>query len=176
MKKIGYISFIIIFLFISCNRSADGEKGNTTTTSSANVTDGSNKKSGSDSGRLEHLTEKTFKLKVMDYEKNPQQWVFEGDKPAIVDFYADWCRPCRMIAPILEELAVEYEGKINIYKVDTDDQRELAAVFGITSLPTVLFIPMQGKPSSQKGALPKESYKKIIEEFLLKPPSTTTNQ
>jgi len=109
----------------------------------------------------------------MDYEKNTQQWIFEGDKPAIVDFYADWCRPCRMIAPILEELAVEYEGKINIYKVDTEAQRELAAVFGITSLPTVLFIPMQGNPSSQKGALPKESYKQIIDEFLLKAPATT---
>jgi thioredoxin len=107
----------------------------------------------------------------MDYEKNPQQWVFEGDKPAIIDFYADWCRPCRMIAPILEELAAEYDGKINVYKVDTDAQRELASVFGIESLPTVLFIPMQGKPSAQKGALSKEAYKKIIDEFLLKQPA-----
>ncbi|MCK9400021.1 MAG: thioredoxin [Bacteroidales bacterium] len=175
MKKIGYLSVLIIFLFISCNGTTDGEKGNTSSKSSANVTDGGSKKSESSNGIPEHLTEKTFKLKVMDYEKNPQQWVFAGDKPAIVDFYADWCRPCRMIAPILEELAVEYEGKINIYKVDTEAQRELAAVFGITSLPTVLFIPMQGKPSSQKGALPKESYKKIIDEFLLKTPSTSIN-
>lgn len=174
MQKIGYLSVLIIFLFISCNGTTDGEKGNTSTKSSANVTDGGSKKSESATGKPEHLTEQTFKLKVMNYDKNPQQWVFEGDKPAIIDFYADWCRPCRMIAPILEELSVEYEGKINIYKVDTEAQRELAAVFGITSLPTVLFIPMQGEPSSQKGALPKESYKKIIDEFLLKSPSTET--
>ncbi|HPI87425.1 MAG TPA: thioredoxin domain-containing protein, partial [Bacteroidales bacterium] len=86
----------------------------------------------------------------------------------IVDFYADWCRPCRMIAPIMEELAAEYEGKIDIYKVDTDDERELAAVFGIQSLPSVLFIPMTGKPSLQKGAMSKEAYKQIIDDFLLK--------
>jgi len=175
MKKIGYISVLIIFLFAGCNGNTNGEKGNTSTKSSANVTEGGSKKSESATGKPEHLTEQTFKLKVMDYEKNPQQWIFEGDMPAIVDFYADWCKPCRMIAPILEELAVEYEGKIKIYKVDTEAQRELAAIFGITSLPTVLFIPMQGKPSSQKGALPKESYKKIIDEFLLKAPSTITN-
>jgi thioredoxin len=175
MKKIGYLSVLIIFLFISCNGTTGGEKGKSSTISSANITDGVSKKSESANGKPEHLTEKTFKQKVMDYEKNTQQWVFEGDKPAIVDFYADWCRPCRMIAPILEELAVEYEGKINIYKVDTEAQRELAAVFGITSLPTVLFIPLQGNPSSQKGALPKESYKKIIDEFLLKTPSAISD-
>jgi len=107
----------------------------------------------------------------MDYEKNPQQWVFAGDKPAIVDFYADWCRPCRMISPIMEELAVEYQGKVNFYKVDTEAERELAAVFGIQSLPTVLFIPASGNPSAQKGALPKESYKQIIDEFLLNKPT-----
>ena len=169
MKKIGYLSVVIIFLFTSCNGTS-GSKGSTSSQSTANVTEGGSNKAASASGKLEYLTVKTFKQKVMDYEKNSQQWVFAGDKPAIVDFYADWCRPCRMIAPILEELAVEYEGKINIYKVDTEDQKELAALFGIESLPTVLFIPMQGNPSSQKGALPKESYKKIIDEFLLKIP------
>jgi thioredoxin len=175
MKKIGYFSVIIIFLFISCKGNTGGKNGNPSSQSESNEAVSGIGKTESLSGKPERLTEKTFKLKVMDYEKNPQQWVFAGDKPTIVDFYADWCRPCRMVSPILEELAVEYEGKINIYKVDTDDQRELAAVFGITSLPTVLFIPMQGKPSSQLGALPKESYKKIIDEFLLKTPSTTIN-
>jgi len=174
MKKIGYLTVVIIFLFTSCNGTS-GSKGSTASPSTANATEGGGNKTASSGGKLEHLTEKTFKQKVMDYEKNTQQWVFAGDKPAIVDFYADWCRPCRMIAPILEELAVEYKGKINIYKVDTEDQRELAAVFGIESLPTVLFIPMQGRPSSQKGALPKESYKKIIDEFLLKTPAGSTN-
>jgi thioredoxin len=175
MKIIGTLSIVIIFLFTSCNGTSGVDKGSTSTKSTANVTEVGSNKTSSASGKLEHLTEKTFKQKVMDYEKNTRQWVFAGDKPAIVDFYADWCRPCRMIAPILEELAVEYEGKINIYKVDTEAQRELAAIFGIESLPTVLFIPMQGKPSSQKGAMPKESFKKIIDEFLLKAPVGSTN-
>ena len=104
----------------------------------------------------------------MDYEKNPKTWVFEGDKPCIVDFYADWCKPCKMIAPIMDELAEEYAGKIDIYKVNTEKERELASVFGISSIPYVLFIPAQGQPSAQRGALPKESYKQIIDEFLLK--------
>jgi thioredoxin len=173
MKKIGYLAVVIIFLFTSCNGTSGGDKGNAATKSTASLTEGSSSKTASTS-KLEHLTEKTFKQKIMDYEKNTKQWVFAGDKPAIVDFYADWCRPCRMIAPYLEELSVEYEGKINVYKVDTEDQRELAAIFGIESLPTVLFIPMQGNPSVQKGALPKESYKKIIDEFLLKAPATVS--
>ena len=175
MKKTGYLLILITFLFISCNSTSGSKDGDNSGKATAQATDGGSVKTESAAGKPEHLTAQTFKLKVMDYDKNPGQWIFEGDKPAIIDFYADWCRPCRMIAPILEELAVEYEGKINIYKVDTEAQRELAAVFGIESLPTVLFIPMQGKPSSQKGALPKESYKKIIDEFLLKSPSTTTN-
>lgn len=169
MKRIGYISVLLIFVFISCNGTSGSREGKVVTAGD----DGKHVKAGSVKPEL--LTEMTFKQKIMNYEKNPQQWVFEGDKPAIVDFYADWCRPCRMIAPIMEELAVEYEGKINIYKVDTEVQRELAAVFGITSLPTVLFIPLEGNPSAQRGALPKESYKQIIDEFLLKKDHSVTN-
>lgn len=170
MKKIGYLPVLIIFLFISCNGKTAVDNGK----SSTKAASGGSNKPGLAAGKPEHLTAQAFKLKVMDYDRNPQQWVFEGDKPAIVDFYADWCRPCRMIAPYLEELAAEYSGKINVYKVNTDEQRELANVFGITSLPTVWFIPMQGKPSLQKGALSKESYKKIIDEFLLKAPAGST--
>ncbi len=115
----------------------------------------------------ENLTVETFKQKVFNYDKNPDNWVFEGDLPCIVDFYADWCRPCKLIAPIMEELAVEYKGKINIYKVNTEQQRELSALFSIKSIPTVLFIPMKGKPQMSAGALPKESFKQVIDEFLL---------
>jgi thioredoxin len=172
MKKTGYLFIFIALILFSCNGTSGSKDGNIPGTATATAADGGSTSNDTKAGKLEHLTAQTFRLKIMDYEKNPQQWVFEGDKPAIVDFYADWCRPCRMIAPLLEELAVEYQGKINVYKVDTDAQRELASVFGIESLPTVLFIPMQGKPSSQKGALPKESYKKIIDEFLLKTPTT----
>ncbi|MCB2220124.1 MAG: thioredoxin [Bacteroidetes bacterium] len=115
----------------------------------------------------EHLTVETFKEKVFDYETNSDQWVFEGDKPCIVDFYADWCKPCKLIAPIMEELAEEYKGQVNIYKVNTEEQRELSRVFGIRSIPSVLFIPMEGKPQMTQGALPKETFKQVIDEFLL---------
>jgi thioredoxin len=115
----------------------------------------------------EHLTVETFKEKVFNYEKNPDNWVFEGDLPCIVDFYADWCKPCKLIAPIMEELANEYKGKINVYKVNTEKQRELSSVFGVRSIPAVLFIPMEGKPQMSTGALPKESFKQAIDEFLL---------
>ena len=115
----------------------------------------------------EHLTVETFKEKVFDYEKNPDNWTFEGDLPCIVDFYADWCKPCKLIAPIMEELATEYKGKINVYKVNTEKQRELSSVFGVRSIPAVLFIPMEGQPQMSTGALPKESFKQAIDEFLL---------
>lgn len=171
MKKTGYLFILITLMLISCSGTSGSNDGNTPGKATAQSAEGGSSSNDTKAGKPEHLTAQTFKLKIMDYEKNPQQWVFEGDKPAIIDFYADWCRPCRMIAPILEELAAEYDGKINVYKVDTDAQRELASVFGIESLPTVLFIPMQGKPSAQKGALSKEAYKKIIDEFLLKQPA-----
>ena len=115
----------------------------------------------------EHLTVETFKQKVFNYEKNPDNWIFEGDLPCVVDFYADWCKPCKLIAPIMEELAIEYKGKINVYKVNTEQQRELSTLFGIKSIPSVLFIPMKGKPQMSTGALPKASFKQVIDEFLL---------
>lgn len=116
---------------------------------------------------VKHLTKVEFMNKVYNYEKNPDKWVYEGDKPAIVDFYATWCGPCKAIAPVLEELAKEYEGKIVIYKIDTDKERELASAFGISSIPTLLFIPAKGDPQVAQGALPKESLKRAIEDFLL---------
>ena len=115
----------------------------------------------------EHLTVETFKEKVFNYEKNPDQWVFEGDKPVVIDFYADWCRPCKLIAPIMEDLAKEYDGQVVIYKVNTEQQRELSRLFNIRSIPAVLFVPQEGKPQMTTGALPKETYKQVIDEFLL---------
>ena len=109
-----------------------------------------------------------FLAKVYNFEKNPEEWKYEGDKPAIVDFYADWCGPCKMVAPILDELAKEYDGQIVIYKVDTEKEQELAGAFGIRSIPSILFIPMEGKPEMAQGAMPKASFKKAIDEFLLK--------
>lgn len=112
------------------------------------------------------LTTQDFKDKIFDYEKE-KEWKYKGSLPAIIDFYADWCGPCKMVAPALEELSNEYEGKVVIYKVDTEVEQELSAVFGIRSIPTFLFIPVNDQPSMQPGALPKNAFKQIIEEHLL---------
>lgn len=120
---------------------------------------------------MEHLTKQTFQEKVFNYEKN-KDWKFEGELPCIIDFYADWCQPCKVIAPILEELSKEYEGKINVYKVNTEVETELAGAFGIKSIPSLLFCPKEGQPQMAQGALPKESLIKAISEVLL--PETQT--
>lgn len=109
-----------------------------------------------------------FLEKIYNYEKNPQTWKYEGDKPAIVDFFATWCGPCKALGPVLEELAEEYEGKIYIYKVDVDQEPELSGAFGIRSVPTLLFIPANGEPSMSPGAPSKAQLKQIIEGHLLK--------
>ena len=116
---------------------------------------------------MEHLTKQTFFEKVFNWEKN-QEWKFEGELPCIIDFYADWCQPCKIVAPILEELAGEYEGKINIYKVDTEAEVELAGAFGIRSIPSMLFCPKDGQPQMAVGALPKETLIQAINDVLLK--------
>jgi thioredoxin 1 len=120
-----------------------------------------------------HLTKQDFLHKVMDYEENPSEWVFKGNKPCLVDFYADWCAPCRISSPILEELAEEYHGRINVYKVDTEKEGELAAVFGIESIPAFLFCPLDGKPvmTAGIGRTPEETkkmFREQIENYLLK--------
>ncbi len=116
---------------------------------------------------MEHLTKETFLTKVFNYEKN-KEWKFEGSLPCLIDFYADWCAPCRMVAPVLEELAKEYAGKINIYKIDTEDQQELAAIFGIRSIPSLLFCPLNEPPQMAQGALPKNTLNQVIDDVLLK--------
>jgi len=116
---------------------------------------------------MEHLTKETFLNKVFNYEQN-KDWKFEGELPCLIDFYADWCQPCKVVAPILEELSKEYEGKINIYKINTEEETELAAAFGIRSIPSLLFCPKDGQPQMAMGALPKDNLKQAIEEVLLK--------
>jgi thioredoxin 1 len=124
---------------------------------------------------MEHLTKQTFLEKVFDYENN-KEWEFSGELPAIIDFYADWCGPCKMVAPVLEGLSKEYAGKINIYKVDTEKEQELASVFGIRSIPSILFIPKEGKPQMAMGALPKEAFVEAINSVLIpKAPGVTLN-
>ncbi len=113
----------------------------------------------------ENLTKETFLEKVFNFEKN-KEWKFEGDVPCIIDFYADWCGPCKMVAPILEQLSEEYGDKLNIYKVDTEAQRELSAAFAIRSIPSMLFCPKDGEPQMAQGALPKHELERIIKDVL----------
>ena len=115
---------------------------------------------------IEHLTQAAFIEKVFNYKVN-KEWKFEGTLPCIIDFYADWCGPCKIVSPILEELALEFKDKMNIYKINTEDEQELSSAFGIRSIPSLLFIPRNGQPQMSVGALPKEAMKKTINDFLL---------
>ncbi|WP_430814986.1 thioredoxin [Carboxylicivirga sp. RSCT41] len=114
---------------------------------------------------VQHLTNETFKEKVFNYTDS-KDWKFEGSKPAVIDFYADWCGPCKMVSPILDELSAEFDGKIDIYKVDTEAERELAGAFGIQSIPSILFIPKDGQPQMAQGALPKDTFIRAFKDVL----------
>jgi thioredoxin len=114
---------------------------------------------------IEHLTTETFLSKIFNYERN-KEWKYEGERPCIIDFYADWCGPCKVVAPVLEELAKDFDGKINVFKVDTEVEQELASVFGIRSIPSFLFVPAKGQPQMAMGALPKETFVKAFKDVL----------
>ena len=118
--------------------------------------------------KVKSLTYSEFLKKVWDFESDPYSFNYKGKLPAVIDFYADWCGPCRRVAPIMEKLAEEYDGQLLVYKVNTDQERELAAAFQVRSIPMVLFIPKEGQPSMQVGALSEEGYRKVIVEQLLK--------
>lgn len=142
--------------------------GTVFTACSAKAKDKTNEVKQEQTGGPIHITKAEFLTKIANYEASPKEWKYLGDKPCIIDFYATWCGPCKVIAPILEELAKEYEGQIYIYKIDTDKEQELAAAFGIQSIPTLYFCPMDGAPQVAQGAMPKEAFKKSIDEILLK--------
>jgi len=118
-------------------------------------------------GEVILLNKADFLTKVFNYEEQTEEWIYEGKKPCIIDFYADWCGPCKLIAPIMQELAAEYKDEIIFYKIDTDVEQELAAVFGISSIPLVLYVPMDGQPQAALGARPKEDMVEIINSILL---------
>jgi thioredoxin len=118
--------------------------------------------------QVKQLTYNEFLKKIWNFENNPNTFIYKGKLPAIVDFYADWCGPCRRVAPIMEKLAEEYDGRLLVYKVNVDQEKDLASAFQVKSIPMVLFIPLEGQPMMQVGALPEEGYKKVIEEQLLK--------
>ncbi len=158
MRKIIGATFILIIIAFSACAGKSKENNN-----EKNKITKETKKMGTI-----HLTKAEFLSKVANYEANPSEWKYLGDKPCIIDFYADWCGPCKTIAPILEDLAKEYDGQIYIYKIDTEKEQELAAAFGIRSIPTILFCPMGESPQMAQGAMPKDAFKKAIEEVLLK--------
>jgi thioredoxin len=157
MKQITVGLMAALLLFGSCN--AQSNKPHTNTQQSTHKT--------TTMGTI-HLTKEEFLKKVVNYEANPEAWNYLGDKPCVIDFYADWCGPCKAVAPILEELAKTYDGKIYIYKINTDQEQELAGAFGIRSIPSLLFVPMKGKPQMSMGALPKQQLVEAIENILLK--------
>lgn len=117
---------------------------------------------------VQNLTIVDFKKQIMDFEANPQEWKYLGDKPAIIDFYATWCGPCKATAPVLEKIAEKYDGRINVFKVDVDKEQELAALFGVRSIPSLLFIPMSEKPQMATGAMMQNDFERAIANILLK--------
>lgn len=157
----------LVFVLSSCGNTAQKNSSESAETNlDTNITKTEN--SMTTTKKTIQLTRAEFLTKVANFEENPDKWVYLGDKPCIIDFYADWCGPCKMISPILEELASEYDGEIYIYKVDTEAEQQLAAEFGIRSIPSLLFVPMGEAPQMAQGALPKDAFKQAIEEVLLK--------
>lgn len=159
MKKTTLSLLLIAIIVTACTAKAENKE---TVENKVEIKNTGNKM------KTIHLNKIDFLKKVANYEANPQEWKYLGDKPALIDFYADWCGPCKAIAPVLEELATEYGDQIYIYKIDTEAEQELAAMFGIRSIPSLLFIPMNEQPQMATGAIPKQQLKEAIDKVLLK--------
>lgn len=158
----------LVFTLASCNNAGQKTDSTNSETNNEETNVIKTKDNMTTAKKTIQLSRADFLAKVANFEESPEKWVYLGDKPCIIDFYADWCGPCKMVAPILEELANEYDGEIYIYKVDTEAEQQLAAEFGIRSIPSLLFVPMGEAPQMAQGALPKDTFKQVIEEVLLK--------
>lgn len=165
-KNIALLLLIPTMLFACGNTQKNADDSKQASQDSTQQSSVSDPAKGENYGKVIKISAAEFKELIYNYEANPQSWVFRGDKPCVIDFYADWCRPCKMIAPILDELALEYAGKVNFYKVDTQVEQELARAFNISSIPLVVFCGVQGNPQGTMGAYPKEEYKRIIETII----------
>lgn len=163
MKILSLPIFLVFVLAISGCSNINGNQEET----NVNIDNQASNGPGDELAPI-YLTYDTFLEKVWDFESNPQEWVYKGDIPCVIDFYADWCKPCKMVAPIMDDLAKTYDGRVQIYKVDVDKEKKLASVFQVKSIPSVLFSPKEGRPMMQAGALPKDQYIQIIEKDLLK--------
>lgn len=171
------IAALLAMSIVSCSNRQTGQTGAKDTVATALAVQPDIEQTAN-SGPV-HINKADFLRLVMNYEKNPEVWDFQGDKPCLIDFYADWCAPCRITSPILDQLARDYYGKINVYKVDVDKEQELAAVFGVQSIPTFLFCPVEGKPTISAGIAgspeaTKQMFIQQIEELLLKKAGETT--
>ncbi len=156
MKKTILTLLLGSFLLTACSSNQSSQKEN------------NNKTKIENNMKIIHLTKQEFLSKVANFEANPNEWKYLGDKPAIIDFYAEWCGPCKALSPVLEEIANEYDGEIYVYKIDIDKEQDLAAAFNIRSVPTLIFSPLEGQPQMAAGALPKASLKEAVNSVLLK--------
>jgi thioredoxin 1 len=173
MKKLVFIMTIAVFSLYSCNsgqaKNKKSENSEQSATQVQTVADKASVTENSAEGGSILLSKNVFLEKVWDYNNSPQEWNYKGDKPAIIDFYADWCGPCKIASPILEEISHEYAGKIYVYKIDTEKERELASVFGIRGIPAFLYIPVEGQPVMMSGiARTKEDTKKMFRDNINK--------
>jgi thioredoxin len=159
---ISYFLLVALLILNSCGQNAESKSNKSVDQSAPEL------KVSTGDIKPVYLSTADFKKKIWDYDANPKEFVYQGELPCVIDFYADWCKPCKIVAPIMDELADFFDGKVIIYKVNTDKERELASVFQVNSIPSILFTPMTGKPAMQPGALSKDEYIKIINEFVLK--------
>ena len=159
------ITFVILFLLVFASSGCSGHENGKTASAAATPATATLPDESSE-GKVIYLNTEQFKKMVWDYKQNPDKWVFKGDLPVVIDFYADWCRPCKMVAPIMDELAQTYKGKVIFYKVNTDLERELSSTFQIRSIPAILYVPKNGQPKMSVGLQSKDAYIQAITEIL----------